>query len=341
MDVSGNPVVASVRKRVVRGFHKPEASAFRAAFLRGLERSSLFSADGRPYWTCAAREDRLGRVVAQTTAGLFFHLFDHRVPDGYAVGVRLASQLDFVRLQDLDTIHRTLLAADPVVSFPGIYACRIMRDTEDLDFTIWWHEFYGAMPFMATTLRPSGGDTMAGWIRTNHRYLGAIGVGLAALLLVTYLGDVATKGSFKAAYYLELAGALIAVIGKLALDLLRPKQPRRDAAYVEHARAVTEILQLAREFRSAKVELLRHRLAARSDPDLEPLIDARNPLLSRTWELRSVWLHESGEAAVRRFLQRVERASAPDADALDAAEREIEDAFQELEQSLTRALDQG
>lgn len=153
--LAGDPVIAPVRGSMLRSAALPEKRAYALDFLRSFEQSAILAPDGRPYRVFTVAGDSILRVVIRTTAGIFRRYWGHRVPDGYQVRAQFGRHLDFLRNPLLDQYRRDLLARDPLIEIPGVYNCRAMGSSAEHDFTLWWHEFFGNVTFMAATFRPS------------------------------------------------------------------------------------------------------------------------------------------------------------------------------------------
>jgi hypothetical protein len=155
-DVSGNPAAERVRGAVLRSLDRPTKQAFRDVFHGSFQRILLYGPDGKPVvdkQTYNVSVDRLGWVVARTTAGLFSRHMGRRLPtDRYLVGANLATEVEFERNPVLEWGRQKLLSASENMVAPGVYRYRYAELRVDPNCTVWWHTFYDTVDFIAATM---------------------------------------------------------------------------------------------------------------------------------------------------------------------------------------------
>src|SRR5437867_3411936 len=97
-DLSSNPAVVAIRQKVQRALAMPEKKGLKNSIHGTLRNVVLLSPSGRQLGTQQTYDvnlDRLLRVVARTTAGLFWKFQQRCIPSGYVVGAQLESELNF------------------------------------------------------------------------------------------------------------------------------------------------------------------------------------------------------------------------------------------------------
>ena len=160
---------------------------------------------------------------------------------------------------------------------------------------------------------------MDAWLRLNWRQGALIAASVVMALGLLRLGLHSPRDAFERDLLLVLTGAALAAVGKTVRDLVIRSEAYRQGAYTERAKAVQEILAVARDVKAACVhtlcgepgpeeatiallQILRHPPAEHLVPEREERVRVlRDALLRLSWHHR-VWIGTRGEQAVRRFL---------------------------------------
>jgi len=157
-DVRNHPDVKAVLPIAMRSLRRPEASIFRANFIKGLKRIHPTTPSGlilpvRGAYTLDLM--RIERVLQRLTKGLFFHLKGYRLPNDYSVSIFAPFTMRNLAWETVQWFAENVL--EPLGKQTGIvvgrkvFLYKFLFTDSDPSSSIWLYLFYERVVFFALT----------------------------------------------------------------------------------------------------------------------------------------------------------------------------------------------
>ena len=156
-DVHEHPAVQALLPKVLKGLARPESRGFRRALvarMRKVERRTPAGLIAGHALTYDTDRERLGRVVARTVTGLFFHHLGRRLPAGYEVdGFTISGMPRGAPASDTALEMLGYVAARDTHAIGGdIFQYKFVSADDDENAMIWSLLFYGRVCFLGFTV---------------------------------------------------------------------------------------------------------------------------------------------------------------------------------------------
>ena len=161
-DVADHEDVKKTLPTVMRSLTKPKKTGFKNALLQAMHKVDIRTPAGLYLGKKGAYDvnlERLDRVVARITKGLFYREISTHLPKNYEVaaysesGLRDVSPADIAQLQK--DIVQPLMTQKPKIIGNNVFSYRVLFTEEDPNVSAWLLLFYEKVAFICITLPSS------------------------------------------------------------------------------------------------------------------------------------------------------------------------------------------
>lgn len=154
-DVDTNSAAQKVLEGVRRALSKPTKRGFTRDLLNSVKPVELFTFGGVYSGETMSYEidlRRLNRVIERTTLGLYYRLFETRLPESHCCVSYAASGIDVAESEVRQRLQRVVdFAVNGKVGVLGENVFAYCVNEVEKHSTVWLHLFYGRAAFLALT----------------------------------------------------------------------------------------------------------------------------------------------------------------------------------------------
>ena len=151
-DVSKDERGGKLFNKVIRGLNRAESDKFRTSILNATYDAEIFSKSGLYLGKrdiTIVNKDRLKTFTERLVSGLFFHIFNQRIPNHFRVTIALEGN------EGLDSLARNISVNNIQEIGGGIFRFAWAEAPDSPLSSIWFMQFYDLVPFGAIIRDPN------------------------------------------------------------------------------------------------------------------------------------------------------------------------------------------